>query len=294
MRWKHLPIVAFDTETTGLSPFQGDKVIEFAAVVLHLDADGNVASQEDHSFLVNPGMEIPRKVQQLTGISNDDVADKPPFAEVADQIRDLLTGAVTVAHNYPFDLAFLSESFKDLNQHWPEPLAEIDTVDLSIRCFPDVRGHKLGDVAKRLDVSLDNAHRATDDAAACGRIFCELARRHNVADDLQQMLDWAGGIGRPPEDGAFTTNDLGQVVFRDGPHEGKRIIEHPIHLAWIDKARVRNNGTWAWRYGDTSRSWARRWLNARGAGRASGGMKSFRQEDWVLDSCIADPPLEQA
>jgi len=294
MKWKHLPIVAFDTETTGLEPFGGDRVIEFAAVELHLDERGMVIDRRDHSWLINPERDIGRKVTEITGISNADVAAKPRFAEVAKPIRDLLAGAVTVAHNFPFDLAFLSMEFervreetRDPRMRWPEPLAEIDTVDLSMRCYPEARSHRLSDLAERLDVSLENAHRATDDAAACGLCFAKLSRHHDVDDDLQAMLDWAGAIGQPPEDQAIGSDEYGQIVFLEGPHQGRPIAQHPLTLAWMQKARVRTAQGWRFRYPEGVRRWIGRWLQVRGAGRATQNPKSFHAEDWVLDPCIA-------
>ena len=174
-----------------------------------------------------------------------------------------------------------------MDLRWPEPLAEIDTVDLSIRCFPEARSHRLDAVCQRLDVPLDQHHRATDDAAACGTVFVELARRHEIEDDLQAMLEWAGAIGRPPEHGPIGLNHEGRAVFKEGPNAGDPIGDHPIHLAWMDKARVRENGTWQYRYPESSRAWIRRWLEVRGAGRARQNPKSFHAEDWVIDSCIA-------
>jgi DNA polymerase III epsilon subunit family exonuclease len=286
LRWKHLPIVAFDTETTGLEPFGGDRVIEFAAVVFRLDADGQVADRTDHSFLVNPEREIPRKVTEITGISDGDVVDAPRFNEVAGKIRELLAGAVTIAHNYPFDLAFLTSEFKRIDWAWPEPLAEIDTVDVSRRSFPDARKHRLGDLCERLGVSLDNAHRATDDAAACGECFLSLARRKEVDNDLQAMLDWANAIGRPPEDGPFGMGRDGRLRFLEAPYEGQAVADHPLHLAWMEKAIHRVNGDWQSRYPDSVRRWIRRWLDVRGSGRAKLNPKSFHSDDWVLDPGI--------
>jgi len=290
VKWKHLPIVAFDTETTGLEPFNGDRIIEFAAVVLHLGPDGSVEDEERHAWLVNPGMPIPKKVTRITGISDEDVADAPPFEVIAEEVCSLLAGAVTVAHNYPFDLAFLTQELARVGFNWPQPLAEVDTVDLSIAHFPNERGHKLEDLCRRLDVVLDGAHRATNDAAACGRCFCELARRHEVDDELQAMLDWSQAIGRPPEGGPLATDEADVVIFREGPHAGEPVADHPIHLAWMDKARERSEGGWRWRFPESTRRWARRWLEVRGSGRARQNAKSFRPEDWVVDPCIADRP----
>ncbi len=298
MKWKHVPIVAFDTETTGLEPFAGDRVIEIAIVVLRLGADGRVADRETWSTLVNPERDIPRKVTEITGISEKDVATAPRFVDVAEKLRGLLASGITVAHNYPFDLAFLTREFDearrvtgDPRMAWPEPLAEVDTVDLSIRSFPDAKSHRLADVAERLQVDLERAHRATDDAAACGLSFCELVRRHQVEDDLQVMLDWANAIGRPPEDGPLGPDELGRTVFLEGPHRGKPVAHHPVHLAWMDKARIRGPHGWQWRYPDGVRRWVRRWLEVRGAGRARQGQKGFHASDWAPDPCIAAPRI---
>ncbi|MCB9681655.1 MAG: 3'-5' exonuclease [Alphaproteobacteria bacterium] len=294
MKWKDLSIVAFDTETTGLDPYGGDRVIEVALVVFQLGADGRVAEQTSFSRFCNPGMPIPRKVTEITGIRDEDVAGQPPFAEIAPEIAERFRGALTVAHNYPFDLAFLSREFDLAGLPWREPLAAIDTVDVSMKHFPDARSHKLGDVARRLDVVLDGAHRAANDAEACGRCFIELARRHQVADDLQALLDWADAIGRPPEDGPLEVDIYGVPVFADGPHKGEFVAEHPIHLAWMEKARVRRAHGWDYLYPESTRRWVRRFLDVRAAGRARQQPKSFRATDWVIDPCITRSRLTSA
>jgi DNA polymerase III epsilon subunit family exonuclease len=289
MKWKHLPVVAFDTETTGLEPFGGDRIIEIAAVVLELDAEGRVASRRDWSTLVNPERDIPRKVTEITGIRPDQVASARTFVEVADEFREMIANAVTVAHNYPFDLAFLTTEFDRVGMHWPEPLAEVDTVDLSLRQFKEAKSHRLVDLAERLGIELERAHRATDDAAACGLAFLELARRADVPDDLQEMLDWSNAIGRPPEDGPFGRDEHGRIVFLEGPHLGEPVAQHPVHLAWMDKAKVKGAAGWQWRHTDGVRRWVRRWLEVRGAGRARQSQKGFHPSDWAPDPCIALP-----
>ncbi|MEZ4317370.1 MAG: 3'-5' exonuclease [Myxococcota bacterium] len=291
MRYKHLPIIAFDTETTGLAAFDGDKIIEVGVVKLVLNAAGEVVDREDYSRLVNPGIPIPRKATEITGIRDADVAGAPTFPEIASELYDLLGSGIAVAHNFPFDRGFLDQELRNAGLHWPEPVAEVDTVDLSMKVFQDPDGHrvshKLGDLAKRCDVELENAHRATDDAAACGLCFVHLLRRAEVVDDLQALLDWADAIGRPPEDGPLQPGDDGRLVFVEGPHAGKPIAEHPLHLQWMTKARSVGPNGWQWRYTESVRRWAQRWLNVRGSGRARSGQKSLHPDTWSLDSCIA-------
>lgn len=291
MHWKHLDIVAFDTETTGLDPHSGDRVLEIALVVFRFGADGTLGPPRVVSHLVNPGVPIPRTVTQLTGIRDEDLIGKPPFSDVAEEVAELFAGSIAVAHNYPFDDAFLRREFELAGVRWREPVASIDTVDVSIKQHPDAKSHKLGDLARRLDVPLVEAHRAANDAEACGRCFLELARRAEVADDLQEMLDWADGVGRPPQDGPIGVDDLGTPIFVEGPHEGQPVVLHPLHLAWMEIARQRGPQGWTWRYPDSTRRWVRRFLDARTSGRARSSPKSFGAGDWTLDSCVTlDPP----
>ena len=287
MRWTDLPIVAFDTETTGLNAWDGHRVIEFAAVRFRVDPSGNAipSTWERHQFLFNPGIPIPREVQDLTGITNDDIATRPPFEKLAAQVRSLLEGAVTVAHNYPFDQGFLASEFKRCHLDWPLPVAEIDTLDLSHRYFQGVHGHKLEQLANRLGVSLEGAHRAVNDAEACARSFLALTRRNDAPTDLDGLIEWADAVGKPPATTFLVRNAEGRIVFGDGPKAQCPIEEHPDHLAWMTFALHRVNDGWQPRYPESVRRWAARWLRIRGAGRAPQGSKSFSAQDWGLDSC---------
>jgi DNA polymerase-3 subunit epsilon len=296
MRWTDLPIMAFDTETTGLDPFSGDRVIEIAVVELRIDEAMRVVSRTDHAWLVNPGIPLSRPITQITGIRDDDLVGRPEFALIASDVAALLSGGVAVAHNLPFDHAFLTTEFRRAQVDWREPLVSVDTVDLAMRVDPDARGFKLGDVAKRYGVDLVEAHRAANDAAACGLAFLEMARRAGVPDDLDALVAWAGAIGPPPADGPIGRDAAGLPVFREGPHAGQPVGDHPLHLAWMEKARARrpadpstgDRGGWDWRFSEATRVWARRWLDVRTTGRAPGSPKSFRAEDWVIDPCITD------
>lgn len=287
MRFKHLPIVAFDTETTGLNPFDGDRIIEVGIVTLHLDENGEVSQRDDFNHLVNPGIPIPRKVTEITGIRDSDVQNAPTFTDIAFDVQEKLSAGIAVAHNFPFDLAFLGQELRLAGLDWPYPTAEVDTVDLSMKVFPEAGSHKLADLAKRCDVPLENAHRATDDAAACGLALAKLMRRQQLDDDLQALLDWANAIGLPPEDGALVQLEEGGFVFGDGEYEGKGIGDHPLHLQWMLKARRRTSNGWQFRYSEATRRWIKRWLDVRGSGRARGGPKPIHPDAWQLDSAIA-------
>src|SRR6478752_2248467 len=98
--------VVVDIETTGNSSKKGDRIIQFAAVVIENDQ-----IVDEFSTFIHPEQEISLFIEELTGITNDMVKDAPIFSDVAEQIVDLLQGACFVAHNVLFDLSFLQEEF---------------------------------------------------------------------------------------------------------------------------------------------------------------------------------------
>ncbi|MFM2161877.1 MAG: hypothetical protein RLZZ383_1389 [Pseudomonadota bacterium] len=295
MTWTDQRFVALDTETTGLDPWSGDRVIEVGLVTYALDASGGITRSETDSWLLDPGIPLPRMTVQITGIRDEQVAGQPPFEAVADRIYARLSGAIWVAHNLPFDTAFLEAEFGRLGRTRPAPLARIDTVDVSRRFSPDARTHRLGDVAARLGVPLVEAHRAANDAAACALALFEMMRRDRVVNDLDTLCRWAGGVGPIPTGPgeAFAQDHDGHARFVDGAYAGQRAEAHPLHLAWLCGARVRANGAWAWRYGERSRTWARSVLDVTTTGRMPSHGKATRSNEWGLDSCVSPDDTAQ-
>lgn len=289
MDWRRLRIVAFDTETTGLNPDEGHRVIEFAGVELQLGPEGEVLRALRHEWLFDPGIPIPREVSEVNHITDDDVKGKPKFEDKAGQIHALLKGSVTVAHNYPFDQRFLTAEFARVNLRWPAPAAEIDTADLSRAFYKEARSHRLGELASRLEVPLVEAHRAANDAEACGRCFLVMSLRHAAPPELAAMIDWADAVGEPPATGHLLRGADGQVVFGEGPAQGSPAEERPDLLHWMSMARQRGAAGWELRYPPEVRRWAERFLRIRASGRAAQHMKGFGPSDWGID-----PPLGTA
>lgn len=123
------PKLAFiDVETTGANPVI-DRVTEIA--ILRVE---NGELVERWSSLVNPGIPIPANIQAFTGITDAMVADAPPYAAVADQVRALLADCVFAAHNARFDYGFLKNEFQRIGQEFDAPV--LCTVKLSRALFP--------------------------------------------------------------------------------------------------------------------------------------------------------------
>ena len=154
--------VALDLETTGLNSNR-DKIIEIGAVRFR---DGKPVGQ--YSTLINPGRSIPYEIQQLTGISNADVAGQPRLDQVADQIMRFVGHNPVVGHNVSFDLDFMRARGL-LTEN-----VGLDTWELATILLPNQSGYSLGALAERFGLGLENHHRALDDALAAGHLFRRL------------------------------------------------------------------------------------------------------------------------
>jgi DNA polymerase III epsilon subunit len=283
MRWTDCRVVAFDTETTGLNPFDGDRIIEFGAVELTIGPDGRVQRARPHQFFINPEIPIPRTATRVSGITDDDVKDAPLFRELAPRIRAVLQDAVLIAHNFAFDFNFLRAELRRAGSTWPLTRAEVDTLPLGQRLLPELDNHKLETLCARMEVPLDNAHRASNDAEACGRMLAELARRHGAPVELEGFADWADAICPPPDTGHLRLGSQGVVEFVEGERAGRTIEQSPDHLQWMTMARVRRDGRWQMRYPDSVVAWARKWLRVRGSGRMRANPKGGAATDWSID-----------
>lgn len=155
--------VVFDIETTGFSSLQ-DKIIEIGAVKV---VNGEIA---DHfSEFVNPGVPIPFKITQLTSITDEMVMNAPKIDVILPKFLEFAKGAVLVAHNAGFDVGFIEQNCK--RQGLPAEFVYVDTVALARVLMPTLSKYKLDHVAKALNISLLNHHRAVDDAGATAEIF---------------------------------------------------------------------------------------------------------------------------
>lgn len=149
-----------DLETTGHSSKQGDRIIQLAIVFMK---DWQVI--DTYTTFVNPEQKIPIFIEDLTHISNEDVADAKPFHELAYDIYEKLQGTVFVAHNIDFDLPFLQAEFERCRlPKWQGKC--LDTVELAKILYPTSYSYKLQDVATDLGIVHEQAHRADDDALA--------------------------------------------------------------------------------------------------------------------------------
>lgn len=128
------------------------------------------------SLLVNPGKPIPPATTAIHGIRDEDVEGEPSFAALAPALAELARGAVIIAHNAPFDLSFLRA---ELSRAGLPPAANevLDTRIVAKAAFPGLPSYRLVDLAARLGIGHERAHRALDDARACAELFLASALR---------------------------------------------------------------------------------------------------------------------
>lgn len=165
--------VVVDLETTGNSPKKGDRIIQFAAVVIE---DGEII--ERFATFVNPKREVPVFIEQLTGINDDVVANAPDFSLVAPEIISMCKDSYFVAHNVPFDYSFLQEELANCGYPTFECLT-IDTVELSRVMMPLADSYKLGQLAESLSLSHENPHQADSDAEVTAEILLKILGKIN-------------------------------------------------------------------------------------------------------------------
>ncbi|MEN8700751.1 ATP-dependent DNA helicase DinG [Bacillus infantis] len=182
--------VVVDLETTGNSAKKGDKIIQFAAVVME---GGKIIDQ--YSSLLKPGKEIPAFIEELTGLNDSMVSDAPVFAEIAPKVMELLEDAYFVAHNVLFDLSFLQEELLDAGfPGFYGPV--IDTVELARTVLPCSDSYKLSDLSAKEGIVHDRPHQADSDAYATAKLLHIFLERLKELPrtTIKQLLKLSGGL----------------------------------------------------------------------------------------------------
>lgn len=166
--------VVVDLETNGNSPRKGDRIIQFAAVVIE---NGKIV--EEYSSLLNPLQPITPFIEELTGITDEMVESAPIFEEIADKIVHLLEDAYFVAHNVLFDLSFLNEELEQAGcRQFYGPI--LDTVELARILYPTADSYKLTDLAAQEGIVHTRPHQADSDAYVTAELLLLLLKKLNA------------------------------------------------------------------------------------------------------------------
>lgn len=169
--------IVLDTETTGLSPQSGDRLVEIGCVELI----NHVPTGDNFHVYINPEREMPEEAERIHGLSDSFLADKPLFAEVAQDFRDFIADSTLIIHNAPFDMGFLNAEMERAG-HRQLSNEVIDTVQLARQRHPGARV-SLDALCKHygIDNSRRTLHGALLDSEILAEVYLELIGGRQVA-----------------------------------------------------------------------------------------------------------------
>jgi len=213
--------IVLDTETTGLDPFQGHRLVELGCIEL---VNGIPSGQSFHRYL-NPERDMPAEAQAIHGLSAEFLKDKPYFSEVADEFLAFIDDAPLVAHNAMFDLGFLNAELERAGRALLARERLVDTLLLARRKHPGA-SNRLDDLCVRygIDNSRRTKHGALLDAEILAEVYLELIGARQAQLVLVESGAAAGGIR------------VNAAIVRVRPQPLARrltAIEHEAHLAFI-------------------------------------------------------------
>lgn len=227
--------IILDTETTGLNPRSGDRIIEIGCVeMINRRLTGN-----NLHFYINPERDSEEGALAVHGLTTEFLSDKPKFAEISAELLDYLSGAEIIIHNAPFDVGFLDAEFARLGvaPFHQQVAGVIDTLVQAKSMYPGKR-NSLDALCDRYGIS--NSHRvlhgALLDAELLAEVYLAMTRGQNsLTIDLEVQETSAQG-----DDGA-TTGALAEVLVMRASEE--EVAAHELVVSSLDK-EVRGNCIW--------------------------------------------------
>ncbi|NHZ65697.1 DNA polymerase III subunit epsilon [Massilia genomosp. 1] len=225
--------IVLDTETTGLNPRTGDRVIEVGCVELH---NRMLTGNNFHRY-INPERDSEEGALAVHGLTTEFLRDKPKFADIAQELREYIQGAEVIIHNAPFDLGFLNNEFKllGLPTFTEHCSGVIDTLVNAKEMHPGKR-NSLDALCDRYGVS--NAHRklhgALLDAELLADVYLSMTRGQNsLSMDVEEEAGEGGGL--------LEAVALAEVIVLAASAD--ELAEHDSVLGGLDKA-VKGNCIW--------------------------------------------------
>jgi len=223
-----------DTETTGLDPSDGHRIIEIGCVEL---VDHFPTGRTFQSYL-NPEREVPPEAERVHGITSAFLADKPRFGEVADAFLEFIGDAPLVIHNASFDLKFLNAELERVSRTPLSSARAIDTIEIAKNKLPGVR-YSLDELCKRfgIDLSAREKHGALLDAELTAQVYLEL-----IGGRQKRLL-----LAPADEANALTAENSGSARSRPRPLSPRLTAEEQSAHADFVAHELGETAIWNWR-----------------------------------------------
>ena len=207
--WREMSFVSVDVETTGLDT-ENCRVIEVGMVRFER---GQVA--ERWGSLVNPGVPVPARVTEITSITDDMLVDQPTFRDIKWEVYGRMRDRIFVAFNADFDHGFLRAEMARAGLTLPD-VPILDPLTWARALMPTQRRYKLVALCDKFGITLENAHRAVDDAEAAGRVLLRFADKVSV--DLGALLE---------QQGAWKESQEAAFAERRAARDAKKAAQSP-------------------------------------------------------------------
>lgn len=217
--------IVFDTETTGMSPQDGHKMVEIGAIELV----GRVPSGRTYHQYINPEREIDAGAIRVHGITNERVKDEPTFKDIADDFLNFIGDAVLVAHNAPFDMNFMNYQYQEIG-YAPLTNDVVDTVPMARRKFPGARVN-LDALCKRFEV--DNSGRTFHGALLDSELLAEVYV--HLTGGLQTGLTFGDDGQEEDEQIDFASKQIVKATFQEMRTFALPEDEVAAHDAFVEK-----------------------------------------------------------
>ena len=227
--------IVLDTETTGLNPRSGDRIIEVGCVEL---VQRRLTGNNFHRY-INPERDSEDGALAVHGLTTEFLSDKPKFADIAAELRDYLQGAEVIIHNAPFDVAFLNAEFKrlDIPSFETHVNAVIDTLAQAKEMYPGKR-NSLDALCDRYGVS--NAHRALHgallDAELLAEVYLAMTRGQNSLS-----MELVNADNNDAGSSSWMNLPLPELIVLSATAE--ELSQHHLLLDGIDK-EIRGTALW--------------------------------------------------
>ncbi|HET9590367.1 MAG TPA: exonuclease domain-containing protein [Anaerolineales bacterium] len=214
-----------DVETTGLSPWFGDRICEVGIVL----TEGKRIKQQVQ-MLVNPERPLSLAAASTSDLTDEELVEAPTFAEVADEIAEWLRGAVVVCHNAQFDVQFLDSEFRRLGREIQLPNL-IDSLLLARQYF-ELPSYSLYSIAEAFNIPMTNVHRALEDAHIARSIFFSMME--GMKEFNKPLDEFIGIYNSPvwPNEGIQLPTELGEAIYSN-----KRMFIHYVNGEGVETQR---------------------------------------------------------
>ena len=225
--------IVLDTETTGINPHDGHRIIEIGA----LELINHTPTGAQLHLYINPEREVDAGAVEVHGISNDFLADKPVFADVVDEFQAFVGSDMMVIHNASFDVGFINAELKRLGRA-PYPMSQaVDTLAMARKKFPGAQAN-LNALCRRFEI--DNGHRdlhgALIDADLLAEVYIELlgGRQPGLSLDSAQL---AQQKPTPEDHAAVAGFEISENTPRAPRAHAPTEEELQAHAAFLDSIK---------------------------------------------------------